>query len=385
MKYNDKAGNKTFLIAIIAVAILILLCVGGLTFTDNALHGSQDEIKGVAPQTHVSLAAFVLTPMPAPTPTPDLHPGQMKSLLTGQWTDINIASKRPVAIMLNNSKGGVPQNGLSNASVIYEATMEGSETRLMGIFEDYEQAGRIGSVRSCRPYFVYFAQEFNAIYCHFGQAWVADELLNSGVIDNVSGLKSGSAAYYRSSDRKAPHNVFTDYQRIQETAAKLGYNMLYPDGSKSHYLFADDQTVSEYPQGQSAVYVKPGFPVNKPYFLYHPEDGLYYRFQYGKEQIDECNGQQAAVRNIILQYCESSIYDGSEYVNFTISGCGRGMFITNGMAIPITWQKDSEYGVTKYYDEQGHEILLNQGKTWVCVMPTKQESSVVVLDAAPEE
>ena len=36
--------------------------------------------------------------------------------------------------------------------VVYEAPVEGDITRLMGIFEDYKDLERIGSVRSCRDY-----------------------------------------------------------------------------------------------------------------------------------------------------------------------------------------------------------------------------------------
>ena len=40
----------------------------------------------------------------------------------------------------------------------------------MGIFEDYDNLEKIGSVRSCRDYYIFYAMEFEAIYAHFGQA-----------------------------------------------------------------------------------------------------------------------------------------------------------------------------------------------------------------------
>ena len=48
----------------------------------------------------------------------------------------------------------------------------------------------------------------------------------------------------------------------------------------------------------------------------------------------------------------------------------KGYFITNGKAIPVTWKKDGEFGVTHYYDQDGKEITLNKGKTWICVIGT---------------
>ena len=70
--------------------------------------------------------------------------------------------------MLNNIQDALPQSGIANAEVVYEAPVEGGITRLMGIFEDYQDVQRIGSVRSCRNYYVYFAREFNTYYLHFG-------------------------------------------------------------------------------------------------------------------------------------------------------------------------------------------------------------------------
>lgn len=66
----------------------------------------------------------------------------------------------PVAVMLNNIKQGCPQSGIANAGVVYEAPVEGDITRLMGIFEDYKDLERIGSVRSCRDYYIFYANEF---------------------------------------------------------------------------------------------------------------------------------------------------------------------------------------------------------------------------------
>ena len=64
---------------------------------------------------------------------------------------------------------------------------------------------RAGSVllRSCRTYYAYFAREFDAIYAHFGQSTFALPYLDN--VDNINGIKEGSQAFYRSSDKKTPH------------------------------------------------------------------------------------------------------------------------------------------------------------------------------------
>ena len=95
------------------------------------------------------------------------------SYLTGLECTEEERNMRPMAVMLNNIKAGVPQAGLAEASVIYEAPMEQADvTRLMPLFENWQDMGTIGYVRSSRDYFVYSALEFDAIYSHFGQATV---------------------------------------------------------------------------------------------------------------------------------------------------------------------------------------------------------------------
>lgn len=74
--------------------------------------------------------------------------------------------------MMSNDKAALPQYGINHAGVVYEAPVEGSMNRYMALIEDYDDLDRIGSVRSCRPYYTFFAREFEAVYAHYGQEYV---------------------------------------------------------------------------------------------------------------------------------------------------------------------------------------------------------------------
>lgn len=97
--------------------------------------------------------------------------------------------------MMGNNSVGAPQSGIGHAGVVYEAPVEGNITRLMGILEDYDELERIGSVRSCRDYYLFYANEFNAIYAHYGQAAYALPYLEQHVIDNLNGIQIGKLAF----------------------------------------------------------------------------------------------------------------------------------------------------------------------------------------------
>lgn len=332
-----------------------------------------------------------------------------KSYLTGETVSVSVGRKRPVALMLNNIYDAIPQYGIENAAIVYEAEVEGLITRLMGIFEDYKDVDRIGSIRSCRPYFIYYAREFNAMYGHFGQAIYAIPVLQLPTTANISGIPEyglaadGELAYYRSDDRPSPHNVFTNYNMLKDSIKSYGYSRKYNDGYTGHYKFAEDGQQVNLDKGFIAKVVLPGYTYNHARFDYHPEDGLYYRSQYGDAQIDGGTGRQLAYKNIIIQSCESTPFDDNGYLWTDPRGSGSGWFITNGRAEKISWVKDGwsaedpvettieaanlavdvrecDFNVTRYYDADGNEITLNQGKTWVCIVRNSNADHVIISD-----
>ena len=317
-----------------------------------------------------------------PTPTPEeaiisaelmeeeeIPEGMVISHLTGEYVAEEIGTRRPVAVMINNIKAALPSSGLSKAGVIYEAPVEGSLTRLMPIFEDYDALDKIGSVRSCRDYFINYAMGFEAIYVHYGQAAYALPYLESDAVNNLSGLSGyGEKVFYRTSDRKAPHNAYTSAEGIQKGIDILGYSQSYSEDYESPLNFVQIGEEVTLENGSPATTVKPGYTVNTPWFEYNAEDGLYYRYEYGEAQIDETFDTQLAVKNIIFQYSSWRNYDENGYPNIDAAAGGACKYFTNGKVIAGTWTRDGQWGGETYYDSEGNEININTGKTWICVI-----------------
>ncbi len=310
---------------------------------------------------------------PEEEPEEELHEGQRKSYLTGEWMDEEVAGMRPYAVMIGNTVDALPQYGLAKADIIYEVPVEGSYTRLMAVFQDPAEAERIGSIRSCRHYFISFAREFDAIYAHYGHTVYAQPILDLAEVHNISGMDGSveSVAYYRDKSRKSPHNVFTTAEGLAAASEKKGYPTAYHAAYQGHYQFAAADAPQLPANGIPALVVSPGYLVNKPWFVYNEADGLYYRYQFKKEHIDggeEEGNQQLKVKNILIQYCGWSNMDENGYLDIdTLSG-GEGKYITNGRVMDVTWRRENEDSPTRYYDPAGKEILLNPGKTWVCIV-----------------
>lgn len=93
--------------------------------------------------------------------------------------------------MINNIEYAFDhQMGVSKADVVYEALAEGGITRMMAIYQDVSKVKKIGSVRSARHYYVQFAYEWDAIFCHFGQTKYAISKMKKLKTDNLSGLSA---------------------------------------------------------------------------------------------------------------------------------------------------------------------------------------------------
>lgn len=314
--------------------------------------------------------------------------GMARSRLTGQWIDEEIAGNRPYAIMIGNTVDALPQYGISKADVIYEVPVEASYTRLMAIFQDIRGLEKIGSMRSCRHYFIYFAQEFDAMYVHFGQAVYAEPILAQDNVNNISGMDySIESSFYRDSNRKAPHNAFTSEEGLLKATETKGYRTTYEEGYEGHYIFAEDEAPVELTDGSDALVVSPGYFVNKPWFVYNEEEGLYYRYEFKQEQMDAATEEQLKVKNIIVQYCNWDYADENGYLDINTipsGGEGKGKYITNGKMVDITWTKADENSPARYFDASGQELVINQGKTWVCIARDNYEERFQCFDTEEE-
>ncbi len=309
----------------------------------------------------------------------DTHEGQTQSKITGLWIDEEVATYRPLAIMMGNTSDAAPQSGIGSASVVYEIPVEGGITRLMSVIEDYKSLNKIGSARSCRYYFVHYAMEYDALYAHFGQSKYALPTLNDPLVNNVNGLEGvAGKAYYRTTDRRAPHNAYADGAKVWDFAVSKGYETTYDEAIQNHFCFAKEDTVNSLENGRDATYVKPGYQIDNPWFEYNKDEQVYYRFQYGKPHIDNETQKQLTCKNIIVQYVKIGLFDDGKSLIIDTVGTGNGEFVTNGKSIPITWKKDSNYEVTHYYDEANNEIELNRGNTWVLLVDQTRTGNVEI-------
>lgn len=305
--------------------------------------------------------------------------GMVRSRITNEWVSEKVNNTRPITIMIPNTKSAA-QYGISQADVLYECNVEKSITRLMALFQDWSDFDRLGNVRSCRDYFLYWSFEWDAVYIHYGGPFYIDEVINRPDTDDIDGLTS--SIFWRADDTgNTTDNAYVDTEGILSDMDRLGYDSDYRNGyaDKQHYRFAPfdaQNTLEQYPDAVPAekIDMSPTYPVTNCYFIYNEETGLYDRFQHlsgtsDGPHIDQANGQQLAFKNILIQNTYFEVRDAKGYLSFQcIDSTRDGWFFTNGRGIHVTWKKTSDYGATRYYDDNGNEIELNTGKTMVCIV-----------------
>ena len=371
------------------IKILLLLLAVILAFT--ACAHAEDTPDPVIPDPTPSFSA---TDAPPPSisgsaspevPTEDdsqpPEEGRVRSRLTNEWVYKDIADTRPIALIIPNESNAIPHYNLSKASVLYEANVEGRMTRLMAICEDWQTLDKIGNIRSLRTYYAYWAFEWDAFLVHLGGPFFINDLIAKPDTHNIDGLvASDSAAFFRTTDRSSPHNAYTDGADLAGVIRQKGYSLNYRGlTNNEHFRFASKKnpnTLSQYDKNaKSAIYIDMSgcYPLTRCYFEYNEDDGLYYRSQHlsgstDGPHIDAATGEQLSFKNVLIQYIKYEDL-GEGYLNFQCHDTtSDGWFFTSGKGIHVTWEKDSDYGATKYYDDYGNEIVLNTGKTMICIV-----------------
>lgn len=362
-------------ITIYLILLLAVLCLSACSKKDNTDNAIEDFEENMVT---VTVTPTVIEEQATPTPVVENREGQMRSYLSGEWVPEEVGKKRPLAIQFSNFKTVSNQWGISQADIVYECIVEGGITRLLGIGENFS-GDRLGSVRSSRHYFVSLADEYDAIYIHYGKTKYATSKMKELGIDHMDGSEGiGTTVFYRDKSMKAPHNAFASLKGIEEGIKKKGFATEHKDGYEPHYKFYDSDTDLTTEQKVKELTIKYSAYIS-PKFEYKAEDKLYYRSQFGKEHKDSLTGKQLTFKNIIIQFVKQWDIDKNDYQTMDLTDAsGNGYYITNGKMIPITWKKKEASKWMRYYNEAGEELTINPGKTFIALFPKDRTQDVVI-------
>ena len=293
-----------------------------------------------------------------------------------QIVDVNSKS-RPFAVMINNIAVARPlHSGLQDAYIIYEMIVEGGITRYMALFLD-QNTERIGSIRSARHYYIDYALENDAIYVHHGQSTQAQADFKKGIVDRIvvdngkTGWRDTSLKYSRE------HTLFTSIAK-----KKNGVGNKRTERKKDLLLdySVDSLDLASMPNSKEAKSVSIQYSRSTTSsYKYDEENKVYNRFVNGKEHKDYVTKKQYHFKNIITyQVNNYNLNDGSGKGRQGLDniGKGKGWYISEGYAVPIIWEKKDRSSQTIYKFEDGTDLKVNDGNTFIQIQP-KGESLTI--------
>lgn len=291
-----------------------------------------------------------------------------KEVLTEPFYEKMQTNTRPFGVMIDNdNEDARPQRGLESAYLVYEMVVEGKATRFFALFKDITEMEKIGPIRSSRHYFLDYALENDAVYVHAGWSDRAAAEITSRGVNNINGLYEDSAFYRDNTYDNTWHNLYLNPQKGSKVANSKGYrretdvkglsyhkNHVKPDGEKAESL--------------SIPYVD-FYGVE---FKYNNETKLYERYVNGKPHKSQ-TGDGLTAKNILVYYVQDVPLNDDIYAprrDLKNLGNGEGYYLSEGVAVPITWEKQTHDGKTVYKTKDGNNLVVNPGNTYIQLVPT---------------
>jgi hypothetical protein len=320
-----------------------------------------------------------LEPTPVPTPTPE---PMVAATTDGVWLPADqaeLATRKPIAVMIDDHWGARPQSGLSMANIVYQGPAEGGIPRYMAIFQTQAPLA-IGPVRSSRLYFVAWAEEYAAAYNHM---WGAPNAMgrlaqdNGQYIWNIDGLRYGGMSGYmwRVGFRPSPHNLYTSYAKLEALTKKLGGTAPL---TTSQFTFADQLAGSDRPVGGQIVVP---YSANHVVYNYDWKTNTYPRSVSAEgAETDAATGESIAPSNVVLLFMNVGFLDTTSSdvrkhrLEVQYVGHGTAMIFNNGLTIPAVWTKKGEHSPTVLTyatgPSKGQPVPMVRGQIFMQVVPT---------------
>jgi hypothetical protein len=305
---------------------------------------------------------------------------------------------RPIAVMVENSPAARPQSGLGDADVVYEILAEGDITRFAAFYHSRSPV-KVGPVRSIRPYYVDVAAAMDAVLVHAGWSQEAMNRVDAGGVDHFDEVYGDRVYYWRSPDRKQPHNLYTSIEGIRRGMDKKQLRTAWtpvlpmfeageargearPSGAEGRAAGAEGEAVSGEPAGSASADASvaagaggTGEAVRLPYsagyavsYRYDAASGQYLRRMNGVPHTDAETGRQLAAANVLICRSSHKVTDSAGRRRVDVQGPGNGYVLSGGKVQAAVWQLRD--GLVRAYAADGQqEIPLAPGVTWIQFVP----------------
>jgi hypothetical protein len=318
--------------------------------------GGIADVPAPSPETHTAIAvdAFKQTPPAVPATWP----------LTGLPGEV--VERTALAVKVENPSDARPQSGLEAADVVWEEMVEGGISRFVAVYHS-QLPDAVGPVRSVRPMDGAIAGPTGGILaCSGGQSRFIEKTRDAG----LQVIVEGGSGYFRSTDRRSPHNL---YVRPAEIIARADSS--HKGSPLPEFVFAANAATAT-----AAVAGSPITKLNvtissvaKPDWTWDAATGKFLRAEKGTPSLS-ASGVRLSADNVIVLAVEVRSAGGTDAAGSSIPetilvGSGAAVVATGGKVVEAEWSKSAVDQPVVLKTKDGKAIELAPGQTWIELAP----------------
>lgn len=288
--------------------------------------------------------------------------GPTYPLLGTPVTDSAAAARVAIACKIDNHPNARPQSGLNKADIVFEENVEGL-TRFAAIFQS-QGSNPVGPLRSGRTQDIDILGSFNnPLFCWSGGNSRVTTAINSSSLVNVGYSASrGKGGYYRSKDKKIPHNLYAKTTNLWTLAPEASG----PPIPQFTYRGASDAkpaTSAPIDGAKISMYNV------KVFWKWDAASGNFMRFNENLKREMEphmADDGQVSAKNVVVlyvTYIRSKADRKSPHAVTT--GTGTGFVLTDGGIIEVKWERKDAKQPFVFTDSAGAVVRMTPGRTWV--------------------
>ena len=287
--------------------------------------------------------------------------------------------RRVIAFKIDNNINARPQSGLQEADAVHEILVEGGMTRFLAFFYD-NTSKYLGPIRSARPTDPTVVRPYGGTLVVSGAT--------AGLIPSIRELgvpvleEQKSPVMFRISNRKAPHNLYTDTELVRERIEERGFYFLQP-GPGPLYPFGLNQ--NNWVKGADKITVKYS---DFTTVIWKLDGDKYSRFiidkySENKEAVAHNFISQDGNYTDILQTETIVVLQGPIYKDQATTlpsvltvGVGNAYVFNDDKYIQGTWRRGDINEPFFLTDLDGNDIEVPPSTQWVHILPNEGLVSV---------
>jgi hypothetical protein len=265
--------------------------------------------------------------------------------------------KFPALLQVPNDPGAWDQSGLQAADMVFEYATEGGIPRFTAIFTNVPD--KVGPVRSGRLISIKLTRHYHGQLFLSGMSEGTFGALNR---DPVPTFFDTQGYFYRTSDHRAPDNLYINADAIQRAEGQVGL----PDFA----LKTGRPGVSGgAPAGEVSV------PEHSATYAFDADTKTYTKSEQGHRFGDTATGQPLRISMLIVMHMPVTVtgiiedVNGARGLDYNTEAGGRADFYYQGLKYAGTWAAADRSSPFTFALDGGQQVSLPAGLVWVDAVP----------------